>query len=745
MQPSALAGIKVIDFGQYIAGPLAAMLLGDFGADVIRVEPPGGPRFDTAANATWNRNKRSIVLDLKQPADVEIAKRLIRSADVVIENFRPGVMERLGLGARDMSAENPRLVYVSIPGFASGDPRSAMQAWEGVVGAATGCYSTNPILKLTRPVYNCLPFSSLFGAHWAAVAAAVALNERARSGQGQIIEAPLFNATFSAFSGKAMKVHGQPEKEALSTWRHVLCKDGKWFLYVPRDVHKMLMKEHGFDIPPGSIHAPEVLQRADEIFLKRTAKEWEAYCAEKEVEGCACITTLEWMQHPLARDSGVVQDYEDPILGKFTGLGMHVRLSETPAQVRLARAKPDTHRREILAELESKRAAPPVKQNEVMHSALQGALQGIKVLDLGIILAIPSCGRTLAEFGADVIKIDSPHRNPVPWHNDINRAKRSILLDLKSEEGRDIFWRLLDDADVVLENFRTGVADKLGIGYEAARARRPDIVYCSVNAYGQTKGYVTRPGREVLIQALTGMQTRYGGAKPAQNPLNGCDYITGLGVCFGVALALLHRQRTGQGQYVNGALIYSGTLLQSSLLQHYEGKQWDEPGGIDSLGRGPLYRAYQTQDDWLFIAARKEDLSRCAQLSDCAGMYGSALEQALEARFRERLAAEWEALLFAAGIAAQRVAMNFGPLMEDPLAIRQGLSITRPHDHQGMITTSGPGIRLSRTPMTPGRPTPMPGTDAESILRDVGMAGELERLVAQGIVVTSGVEPGGAS
>ena len=83
----------------------------------------------------------------------------------------------------------------------------------------------------------------------------------------------------------------------------------------------------------------------------------------------------------------------------------------------------------------------------------------VKVLDLGIILAIPSCGRTLAEFGADVIKIDSPHRNPVPWHNDVNRAKRSILLDLKAEEGRRIFWRLLEDADVVLENFCTGVAD----------------------------------------------------------------------------------------------------------------------------------------------------------------------------------------------------------------------------------------------------------------------------------------------
>ena len=94
-----LEGIRVIDFGQYIAGPMAAMLLGDQGADVIRVDPPGGPRWNTPANATWNRNKRSIVLDLKQDADRETARQLIASADVVIENFRPGVMDRLGLGA----------------------------------------------------------------------------------------------------------------------------------------------------------------------------------------------------------------------------------------------------------------------------------------------------------------------------------------------------------------------------------------------------------------------------------------------------------------------------------------------------------------------------------------------------------------------------------------------------------------------------------------------------------------------
>ena len=519
MPASALTGIRVIDFGHYVAGPLAAMLLGDFGADVIRVDPPSGPRYDTPANATWNRNKRSIALDLKQAAGRDIALRLIEGADVVVENFRPGVMTRLGLGARNMMARNSRLVYLSLPGFHGDDARAAMPAWEGLLGAATGCFSTNPLLKLDHPVYNCLPIPSVFGALWGSVAAVAALNEREHSGLGQVIEAPLYAAAFSAFSGKAVRVHGQPDRSPLSTFRHVLCKDGKWFLYVPRDMHKVLAKDFGFEIPPAGIHALEVMQRTEELFATRTSLEWESYCISSAVEGSTCNTTLEWINHPLARESGVVQEYNDPLLGKFSGLGLHTRLSATPAAVRTSRARLDQHRQEILAELSTPRQTSVSTPQELRR----GALEGVRVLDLGVILAIPSTGRTLVELGADVIKIDSPHRNPVPWHNDVNRGKRSLLLDLKKPAGLAIFWRLLENADVVLENFRTGVADKLGIGYDAVRARKPGIIYCSVNAYGETPAHAQRPGREVLIQALTGMQTRYGGAKPAQNPLNATE------------------------------------------------------------------------------------------------------------------------------------------------------------------------------------------------------------------------------
>src|SRR6185295_14750007 len=221
---------------------------------------------------------------------------------------------------------------------------------------------------------------------------------------------------------------------------------------------------------------------------------------------------------------------------------------------------------------------------------------------------------------------------------DINRGKRSILVDLKTTEGLAIFWKLVDKADVVLQNFRGGVAQRLGIDYERVRARRPDIVYGSMNTFGHLGPYANRPGHEQLGQAVTGMQVRFGSAKPATAPFAANDYGTGLMACYGVALALLHRKRTGQGQFVDSALAYTATMLQSALLQDYKGKEWNEPHGQEATGNGPLDRLYQASDGWLFLAARDGDLARCPELADLAGV---VTHQQLEERMRTRTVENW--------------------------------------------------------------------------------------------------------
>ena len=235
---------------------------------------------------------------------------------------------------------------------------------------------------------------------------------------------------------------------------------------------------------------------------------------------------------------------------------------------------------------------------------------------------------------------------------------------------------------------------------------------------------------------------RYGSAKPATAPFAANDYGTGLMACYAVALALLHRRRTGEGQFVDSALAYTATMLQSGLLQSYPGKQWDEPHGQDAVGYGPLDRLYEATDGWLFLGARACELGRCAELADLAALPGSELEQALEARMKTRTVSDWVQRLTAAGIGAHRVVQDLTELMTDPLVQARGLAVTREHEGFGPITTTAPGVRLSRTPVTVGRPAPKPGSDAASILAEIGLAGELERLIASRVVAVDGVKAG---
>ena len=761
----ALDGIRVIDFGQYIAGPLVGMLLADQGADVIKVDPPGGPRWKTPANATWNRGKRSIVLDLKEAADLSTATGLIQGADVVVENFRPGVMDRLGLGAAAMTKANPRLVYLSLPGFASDDPRASSPAWEGILGAATATYRPRVSENGTdQPVFTAIPISSNYGAFQGAVATIMALISRARDGVGQSVEVPLFDATFASIGRAGMKIHNEQStgtdlRDLRGIWGgHFQCKDGRWVRFSGSGNQNLQEFVDAAGVASWRAEgltdlerlrrepalADELDRRVNELFKTRTAQEWEDLVAEAGSECTMCRTSEEWFSHPHALESKMVIEVQDPTYGKMLQPGINARMSLTPGAVRHPAPAPDQHREEILSEVASQQAAaaPPM-----VEGAMRSVLDGVKVLDLCIILAGPTCGRTLAEYGADVIKIDNPSRGTtVSSHNEVNRAKRSILLDLKTQEGLDIFWRLLEDADVVAQNYRAGKMDDLGLSYEEVRKRKPDIVYVSLNAFGHLGPWAGRPGHEQFAQAATGMDRRFGGDGPPTTQPNAInDYGTGYMGAYGVALALLHRQRTGEGQHVDSALAYTAMIHQSPYMQLYNGKTWGETRGLDALGDGPLHRAYHAKDGWVFVGAQDTDLPRMAGidgLSAIDGLRGEALAKSLEERFGSDNVEAWVQRLNHAGIGAHRVLPATGELLDDPWAINHGLSITREHDEIGLVTGFGPSPRLSRTPVAPGRPAPKPGSQAREILEEIGMGGEFDRLEREGVILTDGVTAG---
>ena len=365
---------------------------------------------------------------------------------------------------------------------------------------------------------------------------------------------------------------------------------------------------------------------------------------------------------------------------------------------------------------------------------MRGALDGIRVLDLCIILAGPTCGRTLAEYGADVIKVDPEHRKPslTPWL-DVGRGKRSVCLNIRTDSGLDAFLRLADTADVILTGFRKGVAERLGIGYERLSGRNPGVVYASINAFGQEGPWASRPGFDQNAQAATGMQLRNGGdGRPAPPPYTFNDYGTGLMAAYGVIMALLARERTGEGQKIDTALAYTASTFSSAYMVDFEGFAPNEIAGPEAKGTGPTSRLYRTADGWIALSADggRERLSSLAPFADAAG------DADVEAVFRARPSAEWTRLLNAAGMPSVE-ARGLDEARADAYARDNGLIASQSHPAFGDVEHGGAAQRLSATP---ARPTAAPtfGADTEDILRELGYsAARIEAMRADGAIPDS--------
>jgi crotonobetainyl-CoA:carnitine CoA-transferase CaiB-like acyl-CoA transferase len=361
------------------------------------------------------------------------------------------------------------------------------------------------------------------------------------------------------------------------------------------------------------------------------------------------------------------------------------------------------------------------------------------VLDLGLALSGPTCGRILAEFGADVVKIASPGKGVAGY---LNRGKRSLLLDLRAASGQEVFWRLADQADVVLENFSPGTASRLGIGWDEVRARRPEAVYTSISAYGLGGPWEGRRGWERQGQAVTGIMERTG-LPSVLGPYNLVDIGAGILAAFATALALYDRQATGRGQRASTSLAQAATYHQAAFMVSFPGHQPSEPRGYDALGTSPLQRYYRAADRWLFLAARPADVPALAALAGWPGVPGPArpqatvpaagatvpdgLEKDLEVAFAAAAADDLTARLAAAGVAAHPVS-SLADVMADPVNRARGLSVTQDVPGTGPCTMPGVPARLSATPARPGHPPRAPGADAGEILAGAGLGDRLAAL-----------------
>ena len=819
MSALPLNGLKVLDLGQYIAGPAAAAMLADQGAEVVRIDPPGGPRWKSPAMDALNRRKRSILLDLKSDADRETARRLVAAADVLVENFRPGVMARLGLGWEACEEINPRLVYVSLPGFASTDPeRAGLRAWESVIAAESGEFTDmglNRILMGINPSFTPLPLASAYGALFAATAAGAALFARERSGRGEHIEVPLASAIMEGLVYNSMHIEDYPdryksprEKEIerrraagepfdLSFselqdfldpfFRSYFCADGR-AVYVVSASHRGhvrrtlevlgLLEEalaagvpeledwylstrdwpEGVDCALGLYPlsrgwADWFAERMCTRFRTKTSFEWERLFDEAGVPAVAHRTTREWLNSEHALASGLVHELEHPERGRVRQAGPVVWLA---GSARLASSSaltsaPDADRAEILAGL---REDSPAASRGGMSG---GWLDGVKILDMTNVIAGPTIASTLARFGAETIKLDPVKPTFDPWNTIVfglqaGRGKRSLLADITTEDGHELFRKLVAWADVVTINALDRQLEPLGVNHESLKAINPNVILCQLDAFGGPRRgpRSDHVGYDDLAQAMIGVMARFGGGleTPEEHAhLGTIDVLAGIAGAFATGVALYKRARTGEPDVVRSSLAAAGQLIQAPMMFDFEGRHpFDEPSGRAARGYSALYRLYCTADDWIFLAAREEDVHALAEivaLADLEALSDSRRTEHLAERFLLRCAEDWIARLRGRDIGVGRVQSLKG-LRESyssnpPPGATYRFDVFADHPSGRAVTLFAPcAVRPGRSTITPPYPSEKYGASTRDILRSHGYGEEaITSLIDRAVVSDS--------
>ena len=394
----------------------------------------------------------------------------------------------------------------------------------------------------------------------------------------------------------------------------------------------------------------------------------------------------------------------------------------------------------------------------------QGPLAGMVVLDLTQIMAGPVCTMLLADLGADVLKIEKPNggddtrRMGPPFINGwgagflaLNRNKRSLALNLQAEEGRGAFLRMLQSADVVVENFRPGVMDRLGLGYESLAKAKPSLIYCTISGFGSTGPYRDRGGFDLVAQGMSGLMsiTGFPDSPPAKVGVPITDISAGFLAANGILSVYIHVLKTGQGQLVDTSLLEAGiafTIWESSGYF----ATGDIPGPLGSAHRvSAPYQALRTADGYINIGAATqntwEQFCRAVGLEqlvedDRFKMPGDrkAREGELAALLEETLGRQttgyWLELLDQAGVVAGPI-FNMAQVYQDPHVQAREMLVDLDDPDLGVLRNIGVPVKLSATPGRVRRRAPALGEQSREILSERGFTdGEVEDLIAQGVV-----------
>ena len=765
----AFERIRILDFTQGLAGPLGCALLADLGADVVKVEPPEGDRSAAQPGyLCWNRNKRRAVLDLEDPAGLARARALIGRADIAVFDAARQDLERLGLDAASLRAADPALLHVHLPhwgadGWWSGLPVGDTLLW-GLCGGAFAQFSWEDV-----PVQLVTPQLGYGHAMLGAGAIASALYERVRSGEGQAVTISGLHAMAGVKSGATLRTQDPPARSraigargTAPNYKLYQCRDGEWLFLGTLIMHHFslaidalgiqdVLEMEGVDGQIANVLrrgvGGHVRERLEQRFRERDRDEWLRILHAAGVPSAPVGERQAWFDSPTVAANEMKVRVEHPELGPVEIAGVPAKLRGTPGAVRalMRDAEPD----EVLESWPARESPQP------RGTQSGGPLAGVRVLDLGVIIAGPFASSILANFGADVVKVEPLEGDTFRRYGlgfvGYNLGKRSVALDLKRPEGREVFYDLVRNADVVCDNYRLGVLERLGIDYAALREINPRIISVSVTAYGPEGPKSADPGFDPLLQAESGlMQAQGGDDEPVFHQIAVNDCSSAMVAAFGIAAALFARERSGEGQRVETCLANQSVLVQSGELVRYAGREPSRSGGRDCLGLGALLRYYACSDGWIGLAATEprhfQALCEAAERNDLARAWPFERARAepwdgplaieLAATTAELESAKLLARLRERAVPAARVTPA-GGTFECELHRANDFFSEVEHPTLGTLITARSFADFSRTPSGFPCASPLLGADNESLLAECGYdRGRIAELTREGVITS---------
>lgn len=778
-------GLNVVELGAgSIAGSLAGMLLADYGARVVKVEPPEGDRLRSqhpSGFLVWNRGKDSVVADLRTKEGQGEVRGLVDRADVLIEGFGTGVAEEWGLGDEQLRKDHPGLVYCSIKGFGSTGPYAHLKAYEGVVAAKSGVFSLGDFGFRPGPIFFSAPLASVGAGQMALGGILSALMAREQTGRGQRVEATLVQGLNSLdYFGTMTWQHVQRTQGSasgtsamaatLAANRYsffVPTQDGRWVVFTQMMPHQAqalsralgiedTVDEPRFAQQPRFENADDAQEWEDRVWDAMRTKpyaDWEKiFLADPDIAFELARSSEEGLDHPQIAHNREAIEISDPERGTIEQVGPIARFADRP--VTLERSAP---------KLGEARTDLDGTQPSADGEAPTHPLEGVTILELGYFYAMPYGTTMAAALGARVIKVEGLGGDPMRFAfgaPEVGAAKtmegkESLPVDLQSPEGQQIVHELVKEADVFVNGFRTGVAERLNLDHATLSEINPRLLYLHAAGYGVDGPFAQRPIYAQVAGAVGGSTDRFGGKwldaeltksmerieaqtvvlPRIRGPVDG-DSNAALAVFSSLMLALYDQQRTGEGGFVSSSMIGGNALAYSDDFNRYEGKPPLPVPDEDSHGLSALYRLYRTGEGWVFLAipTQKEwealvaalgrqdladdprfatDADRTANDDDLAGALGEI--------FATKAASEWEEQLASKGIACVQAfeASHSEFTCTDRVMRDTGLVVEVEHPTFGKILRHGLPVTMSETP---GRPAPgcVLGQHVDSILTELG-------------------------